>query len=159
MKVLILYHTRTGHTLEAANAAAEGIRGAGGEAEIVEAGDLDGADLSACDGLIVASPCWGGSIAMGVAWPVLRALNALPGGALAGVRCGAISVHSGFGGERTIATLGKLLAHKGCDDFYAGPAARAGSPLSIWVGPPVSDEDAARYRDYGARFVNGEGEG
>jgi menaquinone-dependent protoporphyrinogen IX oxidase len=31
MKVLILYHTKTGPTLEAANATAEGIRSAGEE--------------------------------------------------------------------------------------------------------------------------------
>jgi menaquinone-dependent protoporphyrinogen IX oxidase len=34
MKVLILYFTKTGHTLEAANSVAEGIKNAGSEVDL-----------------------------------------------------------------------------------------------------------------------------
>jgi menaquinone-dependent protoporphyrinogen IX oxidase len=37
MKVLILCFTKTGHTLEAANATAEGIRSVGSEADLLTA--------------------------------------------------------------------------------------------------------------------------
>lgn len=154
MKALILYYTKTGHTLEAVEAVAEGIRSAGGEAVIVPVSDFAASMLAGYDGLIVGSPCWAGSVTPGgVALPVVRALKSLPPGALAGIRCGGVSVHSGFGGRTTIATLGKLLAAKGCGDYRPGPAARAGSPFSLWTGPAVKEFDLARFRAYGAAFA------
>ena len=154
MKVLILYYTRTGHTLEAAQAAAEGIRSAGSEAALIPLNEFEAADLTAADALIVGSPCWAGSMTpMGIALPMYRALKDLPETAASGKRCGGISVHAGMGGETTVATIGKVLAQKGCTDYLPGPAARAGSPLSLWTGPEVSPEDLARFRAYGAAFV------
>ena len=40
MKVLVLYHTKTGPTLEVVTAVAEGSRAAGSEAELVGAAEL-----------------------------------------------------------------------------------------------------------------------
>ena len=154
MKVLVLYFTKTGHTLEAANATAEGIHAAGSEVELVAAQDFDAAQLTGYDALIVASPCWAGAFDQFLLpKPMERALAALVADALLGVRCGGISVHSGAGGENTIRHLGEILAQKGCADYRSGPSARAGVPFSLWVGPSVKPEDEARFKAYGAAFV------
>lgn len=57
MKVLVLYHTKTGHTLEAANATANGIRDAGSEVDVVAVKGFDASRISDYDALIVGSPC------------------------------------------------------------------------------------------------------
>jgi multimeric flavodoxin WrbA len=154
MKVLVLYFTKTGHTLEAANATAEGIRAAGSEADLVTAQAFDPAQLAGYDALIVASPCWAGSVGRPMlAKPIERALAALATDALRDKRCGGISVHSGVGGENTVQLIGEMLAQKGCTDFRPGPAARAGAPFSLWKGPSVSPQDEARFKAYGTAFV------
>jgi len=154
MNVTILYYTKTGHTLQAAEAVAAGIRSAGSEAGLVAVRDFAPELLADSAGLIVASPCWAGSITpSGVSRPVRKVLASLRAEALAGKRCGGISVHSKMGGETTVKTLGKLLSAKGCDDYRPGPAAKAGVPFSLWKGPSVKPRDEQRFRAYGAEFV------
>ena len=154
MQVLILYFTKTGHTLEAANATADGIRSAGSEADLVAAQAFDAAQLAGYDALIVASPCWAGvADQFLLPKPMERALTVLAADALQGVRCGGISVHSGAGGENTIRHLGEVLAQKGNTDYRPGPAARAGVPFSLWVGPSVKPEDETAFEAYGTAFV------
>jgi flavodoxin len=151
MNVLILYHTKTGHTLEAANAVAEGIRSAGSEANLVPVSEFIAADSASYDALIVGSPCWWGSVVGGIATPVQKALDAL--GGLEGKRCGALSVCAFMGAEGTVTALGDLLKRRGCREFKPGPTARAGVPLSLVKGPSVKDADRERFRAYGAGFV------
>lgn len=158
MNVTILYYTKTGHTLEAANAVAEGIRSAGSEAELVAVQDFAPGLLADPEGLIVASPCWAGCItSSGVASPVLKAIDSLPAESLAGKRCGGISVHCRTGAKTTVRTLGKLLSAKGCNDYRPGPTARAGSAFSLWKGPSVQPRDEQRFKAYGAEFVEQSG--
>ena len=143
-----------GHTLEAANATAEGIRSAGSEADLIPAQAFAPAQLAGYDALIVASPCWAGSVGRPVlAPPIERALTALSTEALLEVRCGGISVHSGIGGDATVQYIGEILAQKGCTDYRSGPAARAGVPFSLWKGPSVSSQDKVRFEAYGTAFV------
>ncbi len=154
MRILILYYSKTGHMLEAANATAEGIRSAGSEADLVVVNDFGAATIVDYEGLILGSPCWAGSVTpWGVARPVLRALDSLPADCLKGKRCGGISVHSKMGGKTTVRTLGMLLSKKGCEDYRPGPAAKAGVPLSLWKGPSVGVQDEKRFKAYGAEFV------
>ena len=154
MKVLILYFTKTGHTLEAASATAEGIRSAGSEADLIAAQDFGPAQLADYDALIVASPCWAGvADRLLLPKPLDRALTALATDALQEKRCGGISVHSGVGGENTVRHVGEILAQKGSTDYQPGPAARAGTPFSLWKGPSVKPDDEARFKDYGTAFV------
>jgi hypothetical protein len=154
MKVLILYFTKTGHTLEAAKATAEGIRSAGSEADLIAAQAFDAAQLAGHEALIVASPCWAGAAGQFLLpKPLDRALTALPTDALRDVRCGGISVHSGVGGENTVQSLGEVLAQKGNTDYRPGPPGRAGVPFSVWKGSSVKPEDEARFKAYGTAFV------
>jgi flavodoxin len=152
MNVLILYHTKTGHTLEAANATAEGIRTAGSGADLVIAKDLSPSQLTNYDALIVGSPCWWGSVAGGIATPIQKALDGLAPGALQGKRCSAISVGAFAGAQGTVAALGAMLEQKGADEFKPGPTARAGVPLSLVKGPSVSAKDEERFRAFGLSF-------
>ena len=154
MKTLIVYFTKTGHTLEAVNATAKGIKEAGSTADIIEITDFKPAILTNYDGLIIGSPCWmGGLTTNGVPKPVTRTLESLPEHSLHTIRCGAISVYGGKGGETTVKTVGDLLDSKGCTDFREGPASKAGTPLSLAKGQSVSAEDLERCRLYGSRFV------
>lgn len=155
MKILVLYHSKTGHTLEAVTAMAEGIRSAGSEVSVVSVAEFQAESLAHYDGLVVGSPCWAGSVTRsGVAKPIRKAVNALPAECLSQKRCGGISVHATTGGEHTVNTLGVLLSRKGCQDFRPGPVGKAGVPLSLWKGPSVSPSDEERFKAYGIQFVS-----
>jgi len=155
MKVILLYYTKTGHTLEAINAVTEGIKSAGSDAEIVNVKNFKADMLSNCDAVIVGSPCWAGSMSnkAGIANPIKEALVNLDEGILKGIKCGAVAVNAGKGGDVTIKNVGLILATKGCEEYKPGPVAKAGVALSLWKGPSVSENDLAIYRNYGAGFV------
>ena len=153
MKVMMVYHTKTGHTLEAANALAEGIRSAGSEADLVTAKQFSAGQVAGYDALIAGSPCWFGSVVGGIAAPLQAALERLDAGALQGKKCAAISVGSFGGAKGTVAAMGAILQQKGCAEFIPGPTARAGVPLSVVKGPSVSAKDEDVFRAFGAQFV------
>jgi flavodoxin len=154
MKVLILYYSKTGHTLEAANATANGIRSAGSEVHLIAATEFASTRIASYDALIVASPCWAGSAGRAMLpKPLDRALAALAACDLREKRCGGISVHSGIGGEDTIKHIGEILMQKGNTDYRPGPVARAGVPFSLWKGPSVQPQDEALFTAYGKAFV------
>ena len=153
MKILILYYTKTGHTLEAAEATAEGIRAAGSEVDLVALDKFSPASLADYDGLIMGSPCWAGNITSGVPKVVTKALNSLAADCLKAKRCGGISVNCKNGGESTVRSLGKLLSQKGCEDYRPGPVAKAGSAISLWKGPSVGAKDEELFKVFGAGFV------
>jgi menaquinone-dependent protoporphyrinogen IX oxidase len=154
MKVLILYHTKTGHTLEAVTAVAEGIRVAGSEVDLVEAKGFDTAQLTNYGALIVGSPSWWGSVVRGIATPIQKALDGLGSDALRGKRCGAISVGAFAGADKTVTNIGAILAAKGCAEFKPGPTARAGVPLSLVKGPSASAQAVERFKSFGAELVS-----
>jgi len=152
MNALLLYHTKTGHTLEAANAIIQGIQKAGGSVTLVPAKDFTPQTINQYDMLIVGSPCWGGSIAGGVSTPISDALNKITN-EVKGKLCAGFSVNGGYGGQSTVRSMGERLKAKGCSEYIAGPVAKAGAPLSLWVGPAVKPEDLARYRAFGEELV------
>lgn len=152
MNALLLYHTKTGHTLEAANAIVQGIQSAGGSVTLVLAKDFTPQTINQYDVLIVGSPCWGGSVAHGIATPIADAIKKITG-EIKGKLCAGFSVNSAFGGENTVKSIGARLKAKGCADYVAGPVAKAGATLSLWVGPAVKPEDLARYRTFGEDIV------
>lgn len=154
MKILILYHSKSGHTLEAAHATASGIRSAGSEADIVAVKDFNQNSLSDYDGLILGSPCWSGSVnGAGIAGPLKKVINKLPSEFIKNKRCGGISVFAFAGGQNTVKALKKALLEKGCRDFKSGPSAKAGVALSLWKGPSVTEQDEDLFMAYGTQFV------
>jgi flavodoxin len=152
MNALLLYYTKTGHTLEAAKAIVQGIQSAGGSVTLILAKDFTPQTINQYDVLIVGSPCWGGSIASGISTPVSDAINKITN-EVAGKICAGFSVNAGYGGESTVKSIGERLKAKGCAEYVAGPVAKAGAPLSMWVGSAVKPEDLARYRAFGEDLV------
>jgi len=152
MKTLLLYHTKTGHTLEAANAIAQGIQSSGGSVTLISANEFIPQTISQYDVFIVGSPCWGGSISHGISTPIAHAINRITN-EIANKLCAGFSVNGGFGGQNTVRAIGERLKAKGCTNYVAGPVAKAGAPLSLWVGPPVTQEDRARYHALGEDLV------
>jgi flavodoxin len=152
MNALLLYHTKTGHTLEAANAIVQGIQSAGGSVTLVLAKDFTPQIMNQYDVLIVGSPCWGGSIAGGIATPISDAIDKITN-EVKGKLCAGFSVHAGYGGESTVKSIGERLKAKGCADYVTGPVAKAGVAFSLWVGAAVKPEDRARYRAFGEDLV------
>jgi flavodoxin len=152
MNALLLYYSKTGHTLEAANAIVQGIQSAGGSVTLVSAKDFTPQTINQYDVLIVGSPCWGGSIASGISTPISDAMNKI-NNEVTGKICAGFSVNAGYGGESTVKSIGERLKAKGCNDYTAGPVAKAGVPFSVWVGPAVKPEDLARYRAFGEDLV------
>jgi NAD(P)H dehydrogenase (quinone) len=59
VRILIAYHSRTGHTERMAQAAAEGAAGAAGTAVVVKkVAEVTREDLQAADGIILGCPTW-----------------------------------------------------------------------------------------------------
>jgi hypothetical protein len=92
--------------------------------------------------------------ASGIAGPLEKALSSLPEGALRDKQCGAISVNSFLGGEKTVASIAAILKQKGCTNPLAGPVVKAGVPMSLWKGPSVGADDLERLRAFGSQFVS-----
>lgn len=153
MKALILYHTKTGHTLEAANAVAEGIDEAGGQPTLVSVKGFVPAAIAGYDVFVAGSPCWAGGVGReGIAGPVKKALDSIDNEVL-GTLCAGFSVNAGGGGENTVKSIGALLNRKGCKRYYSGPVGKAGVPLSLWKGPSLKEADLERFRAFGAELV------
>lgn len=151
-RALIAYYTKTGHTRQAGEDIAIGLTEAGIEVTVRPLADVGAEELSAHDLIVVGSPCHVGSVKMlfsGIAGPVSKWLGSLPGDAFAGKGVVAYSVHCCFGGGATVESLGRLLTDLGGRVLVAGPAAKAGAPLSLWRGPDASPEGRERLRQFG----------
>lgn len=153
MNALLLYHTKTGHTLEAANAIVQGIQSAGGSVTLVLAKDFSPQTINQYNVFIVGSPCWGGSIANGISTPVADAMDKITN-EVKGKLCAGFAVNSGYGGQSTVKSIGERLKAKGCGEYVAGPVAKAGAPFSLWVGSAVKPEDRALYTAFGKDLVD-----
>jgi len=132
MRTLVIYHTKTGHTLEAINPMVEGLKLKGAEVTVRLAADFQPHMLTRYDSFIVATPCWGGSTGLsGVATPLIKVINSLEDNALKGKKCGGVAIHASTGGQTTLGQLEKLLARKGCETLIKAPVVKAGVPFSL----------------------------
>lgn len=153
MKTAIVYYTKTGHTLEAAEAVAEGVREAGGSADIIHCQRVPAGALADYDVLLFGSPCWmGRESRTGICGPIKSFLRDLDPAVVKGKTCGGFAVQGGLGADRTVKAIGEILAAKGCARYAAGPYASAGVFLSLWKGPSVKPRDLERFREYGRKI-------
>jgi len=154
MNTLILYHTKTGHTLEAIKPVEEGIRKAGGFVKTVLAEKFKVETIQNFDSLIIASPCWAGSSGItGVAFPLVNVLKKLPENSLKNKYCGGIAIHARFGGEGTLKHIEKLLIKKGCNKFKPAPIIKAGVLMSLYKGPSVKKKDEILLEQFGFNYA------
>ncbi len=155
MKVGILYYSKTGHTLDAAKAIAEGIKKSGtNQVDLINANSVEIAILKIYDGIIFGSPCWGGCITNnGVATPITKALNKLAENSLKDKIAGVYTIYAIKGGEKTNNTLIKLIKEKGCKKIMEGPIIKAGAVLSIGKGSSISEQDIQLLKHFGQSFI------
>lgn len=153
MKILVIYYTKTGHTLEAISPFVESIKLEGADVEVVLTKDFKSEMISDFDALVVGTPCWGGSSGFtGVAGPIVRAIKKMPQDGLKNKFCAGIAVHAKYGGKATLLHLEKVLAEKGCENFTRGPIVKAGTLGSIFKGKSVTNADEDLIRIFGKEF-------
>jgi len=151
-QALITYYTKTGHTQQAAEDIAEGLREAGVEVLLKPVSQMQAGDLVGYDLIVVGSPCHAGSVRVlfsGIAGPISEWLGALPRGGFTGKAVAAFSVHCSLGAKATVQSLEQLLTDMGGRVLIPGPAVKAGAPLSLWRGPDASPGDRDKLRRFG----------
>jgi menaquinone-dependent protoporphyrinogen IX oxidase len=155
MRAIILYYSKTGHTRDAAEDIAEGLRAGGVETDLAEI--RQGArGLETYDIVVIGSPCHAGSmraLSSGVAQPVQNFLASFQPGSLRGKRVGVFSVQSGYGADQTMWSLERIARQLGAEQVERGPVVSAGVPLSLWRGPDASPEDREKLRAFGRRLA------
>jgi len=151
MKALIIYHTNTGHTRQAAKDVAEGLRAHGVDVNIKTANTLVEWDVTDQDIIVVGSPCHAGSVSIraGVSGPILSILKRLEPATLTGKVAGAFSVNSAYGGQRTVDAIEKRLQGAGARTPQQGVVIRAGVPFSLFKGPMASKRSCNQLREFG----------
>ena len=151
MKALIIYHTNTGHTRQAAKDVAEGLKGHGVDVSIQAARTLPGWDVADQDIIVVGSPCHAGSVSIraGVSGPIRSLLKKLEPATLEGKIAGAFSVNSAYGGQRTVHAIEKHLQAAGARTPQQGVVIRAGVPFSLFRGPMASKKSRNQLREFG----------
>ncbi|MBT3200521.1 MAG: hypothetical protein HN350_11445 [Phycisphaerales bacterium] len=151
MKALIIYHSKTGHTQQAAADVAEGLRAHKTEVSIQPASTLTQWDVEEHDIIVVASPCHAGSISIraGISGPVLMLLKKLKSDTLTGKIAGALSVNCAYGGQKTVNAIERHLQAAGARTPQQGVVIRAGVPLSLFKGPVASKRSRDQLREFG----------
>jgi len=151
MRVLIIYHTRTGHTRRAAEDIADGMSATRVTPCLLAARKIDTWDLSDVGGVVVGSPCHCGSVRLGggVAGAVRAVLDRLEPGMLEGCPAGAFSVHSVAGAGATVRTIEGALAAAGARIVVPGIVVRAGVPFSVCRGPMAGLRARQQLRAFG----------
>ncbi len=144
-KALVVYHTKTGHTAEAAEAVARGLEAGKVSVEVKPVSEVRPSDLENYSILAVGSPTRGARPAR----VVKRFIKGLDRKALKGKRATVFSAYAGFRGKATLRRLRRLLRRRGAKVVLRGVAVKAGAPLSLWKGPQASPEDVARLEKLG----------
>ena len=155
MEALIVYHTISGHTRRAADDIAEGLRSEGVSVCLLAAGEVGEWDVAGKSIVVVGSPCHAGSLSIraGLSGPIRSVLKKLPASALAGKVGGAFSVHSAYGGAKTVRAIEKALRAAGADVPHPGVVVKAGVPFSLVTGPLASEESRRELRALGSALA------
>lgn len=137
---LVLFFSKTGHTKRAAEEVAAGLESAGISATVKGFADTDPSELEQFSLLAMGSPTHGGKPAK----KVRGFMKSLPKKSLKGKRVAAFTSYGRVRGNHTIRVFKKLLKKKGAKAIVPGVAVKAGSPLSLWKGPDIREEDLGR---------------
>lgn len=152
LKTIIIYYTKTGHTLDAARDIAVGMKENNVTPDIKDVNDIKYPDLANYDLVVVGSPCHTGSMpfSSGIAGPVKEFLESIPKDFLKGKKAAAFSVHGLSGGKTTVESIEKRLRLAGADiDVSPGPVVKAGAFLSLYRGPDYTRLDREKLQAFG----------
>ncbi len=148
-KALVVYHTKTGHTAEAAEAVARGLRERKFQVVVKRVSEVSPGELEGCAVLAVGSPTRGARPAR----VVKRFIKGLEKKSLKGKAATVFTAYAGFRGRATLRRLRRLLKRRGAKVVLRGVAVKAGAPLSLWKGPQASPEDVARLEELGRKLA------
>jgi flavodoxin len=148
-KALVVYYTKTGHTGEAAEAVARGLRESRVEVEVKTLDQVDPSDLEAYSIIAVGAPTW----AARPARPMKKFLKGLDKKALKGKVAAPFTSYAGMRGKATLRRMRRLLRRRKAKKVLKGVAVKAGAPLSLWKGRSPSEEDLARLEELGRKLA------
>jgi flavodoxin len=157
LKALIAYHTKTGHTLDAANDIAKGLREKGVEATIKKATDVRPDEVKGYDIFVAGTPTYGNTRYKAPAKSVAKLLDSLEPSGLKGKVAGSYTVFAGYGGHKIVEAVDDTLKRLGATVVGDSPAVKAGAPLSLWQGPSASEADVKKCFDYGVKLAQAAG--
>ena len=152
LKTIIIYYSKTGHTLDAAKDIAVGMQENNITPDIKDVKDIKYPDLANYDLVLVGSPCHTGSMpfSSGIAGPIKEFLESIPKDFLKGKKAAAFSVHGLSGGKTTVESIEKRLRLAGADiDISPGPVVKAGAFLSLYRGPDYTRLDREKLQAFG----------
>lgn len=148
-KALVVYHSKTGHTAEAAEAVARGLEAGKVSATVKHVSEVRPSEMDEYSVLAVGSPTRGARPAR----VVKKFVKGLDRKALKGKKATVFSAYAGFRGKATLRRLRRLLRRRGAKVVLRGVAVKAGAPLSLWKGPQASPEDVARLEELGRKLA------
>ena len=147
-KALVLYHTKTGHTADAADAVARGLESRRVKTTVKRISEAKPEELAEYSIVAVGSPTRGAKPAR----VVKRFLKGLDRKALKGKAATAFSPYAGFRGKATVRRLSRLLRKRKAK-VVRGVAVKAGAPLSLWKGPDIREKDILRLEELGRKLA------
>lgn len=147
-RALVLYHTKTGHTADAADAVARGLESRRVKPTVKRISEARPEELADYDIIAVGSPTRGAKPARAVK----RFLKSLDKKALKGKTASSFSSYAGFRGKATVRRMGRLLRRRKAK-VLRGVAVKAGAPLSLWKGPDIREEDLRRLEELGRKLA------
>ncbi len=153
MKALIVYHSVSGHTLEAARYVEHGLVSAGFEVVTVRAEKYNRSHLVEARVVAVGTPCHLGSLPWrsGISRPIREFLERLPPASLKTRVAVPFCVHCLRGGGKTLDRMRARFLELGAAQALPGLVIRAGSVLSLWQGRNISEAEANALRALGQR--------
>jgi flavorubredoxin len=147
-QALVLYHTKTGHTADAAEAVARGLESRKVKTTVKRISDVDPSKLSDYSMIAVGSPTRGARPAR----VVKRFLRGIDKKALKGKTATTFSSYSAFRGKATLRHMARPLKRRKAK-VLKGVAFKAGAPLSLWKGPEASEKDVVRLEELGRKLA------
>jgi flavorubredoxin len=148
-KALVVYHSKTGHTADAAEAVARGLEKGKVQASVKHVSEVNPAELADFSIIAVGSPTRGARPAR----VVKRFLRGLDKKALKGKTASTFSSYAGFRGKATLRRMKRLLKRRKAKKVLRGVAFKAGAPLSLWKGPDAGDKDVVRLEELGRKLA------
>jgi len=148
-KALVMYHTKTGHTADAAQAIARGLESARVEATVKPISEVSREELDDYSMVALGSPTRGGRPAR----KVKKFMKGLDKKALRKKTATAFTSYARINGRGTLRRLKKLLKRRKAKKVIRGVKFRAGAPLSLWKGKDIKEEDIVRLEKLGEKLA------
>jgi flavodoxin len=153
MKALIVYHSKTGHTLKASEDIAKGLEESGVKVTIKPAKEVKPADVAGYDIFLAGTPTYGSTMYKAPAKSVARLLDSLKPDGLSGKYAGTFTAFAGSGGPKVVSSTEARLSALGATVVAGGPAVKAGAILSLYQGPDASEADVKKCVEFGRRIA------